>query len=143
MITQEKNNGHLTTEVLETEPTEKPGMVDVSANGNDLVESQTPERKNQEDVLDLDEIRAALEALLFVAHDPLTTEKLALVLEGVSKATIKMAMQTLQVEYDQANRGLQIMEVAGGFVMVTRPEHSSFIKRLGKTKASTKLSRRV
>ncbi len=141
MIIQEQTNGHLTSEVLETELTGEHSLLDVSANGNGLSESQTSESLNQEVILDLDEIRATLEALLFVSQDPLTVEKLASVLEGVPKTTIKMAMQALQVEYDQGRRGLQIMEVAGGFVMVTRPEQSSYIKRLGKTKASTKLSR--
>jgi segregation and condensation protein B len=68
-------------------------------------------------------------------------EKLASVLEGVPKSTLKTTMQALQDEYEQVGRGLQITEVAGGFVMVTRPEQSAAIKRLSKAKTSTKLSR--
>ncbi len=90
---------------------------------------------------DLEDIRATFEALLFVSHDPLTMEKFASVLDGVPKATLKTTMQTLQAEYDQIGRGLQITEVAGGFVMATRPEQGDAIKRLSKAKPSTKLSR--
>ena len=50
-------------------------------------------------------------------------------------------MHMLQAEYDQVGRGLQITEVAGGFVMATRPEQRDAIKRLSKAKTSTKLSR--
>ena len=56
-------------------------------------------------------------------------------------ATLKTTMQALQDDYAQVGRGLQISEVAGGFVMVTRPEQNVSIKRLSKAKVVTKLSR--
>ena len=139
MMINTVTNGHISTDVGEVESFESQDTVELSVNGNgvhEMADEPIPEMH-----WDLDDIKATFEALLFVSHDPLTMEKLASVLEGVPKATLKTTMQTLQAEYDQIGRGLQITEVAGGFVMATRPEQCGAIKRLSKAKTATKLSR--
>ncbi len=141
MMTHAVTNGHVSSEVIEVELSEHQDPLEDGMNGNSVVESDGADESLQDMQWDLEDIKATFEALLFVSHDPLTMEKLASVLEGVPKATLKTTMQTLQAEYDQLGRGLQITEVAGGFVMATRPEQSDAIKRLSKVKPSTKLSR--
>jgi segregation and condensation protein B len=141
MMTHAVTNGHVSSEVIEVELSEHHDAPDEGMNGNSVVESDGADESLHDMQWDLEDIKATFEALLFVSHDPLTMEKLASVLEGVPKATLKTTMQTLQAEYDQLGRGLQITEVAGGFVMSTRPEQSDAIKRLSKVKPSTKLSR--
>ena len=139
MMIDTVTNGHISTDVGEVESFESQDTVELSVNGNgvhEMADEPIPEMH-----WDQDDIKATFEALLFVSHDPLTMEKLASVLEGVPKATLKTTMQTLQAEYDQIGRGLQITEVAGGFVMATRPEQCGAIKRLSKAKTATKLSR--
>ncbi len=139
MMTQ--TNGHVSSEVVEAGLTENQDSLDTPVNGNGVGENTIDDDPIQDIHWDLDDIKATFEALLFVSHDPLTMEKLASVLEGVPKSTLKTIMQALQDEYEQVGRGLQITEVAGGFVMVTRPEHSAAVKRLSKAKTSAKLSR--
>jgi segregation and condensation protein B len=134
-------NGHISPEVVEGESFESQDSVDVEVNGNGACEHALGDDPTPDIHWDLDDIKATFEALLFVSHDPLTMEKLASVLEGVPKSTLKTTMQTLQAEYDQIGRGLQITEVAGGFVMATRPEQSGALKQLSKVKTATKLSR--
>ena len=130
-------NGDISPEVVEVASYENQDAVNGNGGGEHVkADEPAPERH-----WDLDDIKATFEALLFVSHDPLTMEKLGSVLEGVPKATLKTTMQTLQAEYDQIGRGLQITEVAGGFVMATRPEQSGAIKQLSKVKTATKLSR--
>jgi segregation and condensation protein B len=152
MITEALTNGHLTSDVLDTEVKDESALAESSENGHDAEEISenghdaegvtATEIVDQEPALDLDELKGAFEALLFVSHDPLSLEKLASVLEGVPKPSVKTAMQHLQAEYEASGRGLQILEVAGGYVMVTRPEHSLYIKRLtSKAKPSAKVSR--
>jgi len=155
---QALTNGDIPSEVVDVELSESQELLEVSVNGDvELTQSQVPldmpvngenvvEESMAEESIpemnwDLDEIKATFEALLFVSHDPLTMEKLASVIEGVPKATLKATMQTLQAEYEQTGRGLFITEVAGGFVMVTRPEQHVAIKRLSKAKTTSKLSR--
>lgn len=142
MITEALTNGHLISDVGDADLQEDSTLADASTNGHGSAEVTDPDTVSQEVALDLDELKGAFEAMLFVSHDPLSLEKLASVLEGVPKPSLKSAMQSLQAEYEASGRGLQIMEVAGGFVMVTRPEQSVYIKRLtSKAKPSAKVSK--
>jgi segregation and condensation protein B len=88
-----------------------------------------------------EELKPILEALLFVSHEPVTLERLTAALGMVSKAEVRQTLGQLQAEYEKAERGLQVSEIAGGFQMTTRPEYAPWIKSLGKTKGAPKLSR--
>ena len=87
------------------------------------------------------ELKAILESLLFVSAEPVPLERLMVALGTVSKSELKQAMQSLREDFDREGRGLQMVELAGGYQIVTRAEHASWIKRLAKAKASPKLSR--
>jgi len=91
--------------------------------------------------VDEHELEAILETLLFVSHEPITLDRLTAVLGGVGKAEVLQALENLRSNYEKNGRGLQISEVAGGFQLATRPEYAPWIKMLGKTKPSAKLSR--
>ncbi|WNM62476.1 SMC-Scp complex subunit ScpB [Candidatus Nitrospira neomarina] len=139
------SNGDQPSDTSDAEVTEDLTLSEASEvkdEGQDAEEAKDSGIVDQEPALDLGELKAAFEALLFVSHEPLSLEKLALVLEGVPKSSVKSAMQDLQAEYETSGRGLQILEVAGGYVMVTRPEQSLYIKRLtSKSKPAAKVSR--
>ena len=92
-------------------------------------------------VLDVREIKSILEALLFVSHEPITVEKLVTILEGVAKSQVVQTLRVMQTEYEQDERGLRLSEVAGGFLLTSKPEHGHYIRRLGKVKSVSKLSR--
>jgi segregation and condensation protein B len=87
------------------------------------------------------ELKAILESLLFVSAEPVPLERLMVVLGTVSKSELRQALQSLREDFDRAGRGLQMVELAGGFQIVTRAEHAPWIKRLARAKASPKLSR--
>jgi segregation and condensation protein B len=87
------------------------------------------------------ELKAILESLLFVSADPVPLERLMVVLGTVSKIELRQALQSLREDFDREGRGLQLVELAGGYQIVTRTEHAPWIKRLAKAKASPKLSR--
>jgi len=92
-------------------------------------------------VLEERELKAILESLLFVSAEPMPLERLMVALGTVSKSELKQALQSLREDCDREGRGLQMVELAGGYQMVTRTEHAPWIKRLAKAKASPKLSR--
>jgi segregation and condensation protein B len=87
------------------------------------------------------ELHAILETLLFVSHEPVTLDRLAAVLGGMSKSDVRQALERMKSDYERGDRGFQITEVAGGFQLATRPEYAPWIKALGKTKPAAKLSR--
>ncbi len=87
----------------------------------------------------ISEIVSIVEALVFVADEPLTTKILAEVLEE-DRETIESAIEELQNEYEQRMSGLQIREIAGGWQISTRTEFHEEIRKFLKTRPSAKLS---
>lgn len=143
MITQELTNGQLATEAQELDMIEEPHETESSTleSSEPAAEPSASMESQPNEELDSSEVKGAIEALLFMSHDPLTFEKLAGILEDVPRPVLKTILQSLQADYEDNERGLQIVEVAGGFQFVTRPEHSWAVKRLTKSKPATRLSR--
>jgi segregation and condensation protein B len=92
-------------------------------------------------LLDDRELKSVLEALLFVSQEPLSLDRLAMTIGDASKEAVLHALHELQGGYEYEQRGMQVVEIAGGWQMVTRPEHASWIRRLDKSKTAPKLSR--
>jgi segregation and condensation protein B len=86
------------------------------------------------------ELRATVEALIFASPEPLTPRQLGQVLAGVEKADWQQAIAELREEYTHEGRGLQLVEVAGGFQITTRPEHHDWVRELLDPKTPTRLS---
>lgn len=86
-------------------------------------------------------LKGIVEAILFVSGEPLSVDRLQGVVEGVSRAELMSALRALQADHAVEGRGLQVVEVAGGFQIATRPDCAPWIKRLEKAKAGAKLSR--
>jgi len=92
------------------------------------------------------ELKSILESLLFVSTEPLVLDQLARVLaleghEPVDKGQVLTILEKLQEEYREMGRGLQLVEVAGGYQLTTRPEHASWIKQLHTVRIASRLSR--
>lgn len=87
------------------------------------------------------ELTAILEALLFVAGEPLTVARLASIIGSVSKAEVEQALSIFQTELNRESRGIQLVQVAGGYRLVTKADYAPWLKRLDKAKATQRLSR--
>lgn len=74
------------------------------------------------------QLRKALECVLFVATKPLPLEEIARILEVPLNEAL-MLLNELAVEYERRS-GLAVVEVAGGWRMVTRPEFAPYISRI-------------
>jgi segregation and condensation protein B len=86
-------------------------------------------------------LKSALEALIFASEKPLAPEELKKVLDNLDTGEIRKAVDELKAEYEQANRGVRIIEVAGGYQMVTAAAFASFLKKLYKERKGDKLSK--
>ncbi len=82
---------------------------------------------------------AVVEALIFVADEPINVKLLAEVL-GEDRETIEAAIEQLQAEYEQRSSGLQLREIAGGWQISTRTEYHDEVRRFLKTRPNAKLS---
>jgi segregation and condensation protein B len=79
------------------------------------------------------ELKAVLEAVVYVMNEPMPAAQIAEAL-GRDKKEVEEALRQLVEESAQSGRGLFIREVAGGYQMATKPEHHeairSFVKNL-------------
>jgi segregation and condensation protein B len=81
-----------------------------------------------------------LEALLFAAGtDGLATEEIADILQ-LSYDETKSVCEELQRSFDERQSGLQVVELAGTWQLVTRPEHALVLRRMATAPSSTNLS---
>jgi segregation and condensation protein B len=87
------------------------------------------------------EIKPVIEALMFVSGDPISIDRLHDVLTEVEKPRIRALLEELRLDYAQSNRGLQVVEVAGGYQITTRIEMAPWIKEMEKVKAEARLSK--
>jgi len=85
-------------------------------------------------------IKAVIEALLFASEKPLMLEQIRDVLDNLATDEIRKNLGELKDEYEKSGRGMRIVEVAGGFQMITAPVFASFLRKLYKGKRAEKLS---
>ncbi|HET7747195.1 MAG TPA: SMC-Scp complex subunit ScpB [Vicinamibacteria bacterium] len=86
------------------------------------------------------EVRAVLEALVYASPHPITAREIAQVLPNVAKDVWKAALEELKADYARESRGLQLVEVASGWQITTRPEYHEYIRELLDPRAPSRLS---
>ncbi len=87
----------------------------------------------------LEDLRGALEAVLFAGGDPLTEAQLREILQ-TDAATTRKLLSALSEELSARGSGLMLKETAGGWQMVTRSELFPYVERLSQ-ETNRKLSR--
>jgi len=85
------------------------------------------------------ELKAILEALIFASPDPLTPKAIFKLLDSEPREDIQAALAALKQDYERPG-GLQLVEVAGGYQIVTRPELHEWVRRLFHERTTQKLS---
>jgi segregation and condensation protein B len=85
------------------------------------------------------ELKGVIEALLFVAEEPLPFKQLC-ELTGRPESDVRTTLNELTAEYEAPSRGLEVREIAGGWRISTRPEHHEFIRKYLKSRPSARLS---
>jgi segregation and condensation protein B len=95
----------------------------------------------QAEAIDARELKAILEAVLFVSPEPVPVARLMSILGTVSKAEVVQALGVLEHDLDREGRGIQLVQVAGGYRLVTKQEYGPWLKRMDKAKTAQKLSR--
>ena len=85
------------------------------------------------------EVKAIVEALIFASPEPITPKRLCRLLSEEPKEDVLAAIESLKADYE--NRpGLQLVEVAGGYQIVTRSELNDWVRRLFHEVSTSKLT---
>src|SRR5438552_8835023 len=85
------------------------------------------------------EIKAILEALIFASPEPLTPKQIYKLLDTEPKEDVQAALAELKNDYKRSG-GIQLVEVAGGYQIVTRPDLHEWVRRLFHERSTQKLT---
>jgi len=99
-----------------------------------------PAEGEEASVLPPQQIRAVLEALVFASPQPITPREITRVLQGVAREDWERELEGLRADYARDERGLQLVEVAGGHQITTRPEYNDWVRELIDPRTPTRLS---
>jgi segregation and condensation protein B len=89
-------------------------------------------------------LKAQLEAIIYAAETPITTDQLSqLVKESVTadgaadeaevKSRVRASLEELVSDYGSADHGIEIRQVAGGYRMSTKPEQHEMVRSFAKS----------
>jgi segregation and condensation protein B len=84
---------------------------------------------------------AALEALLFSSHHPLTAGRVGELLNLDSTRPVRAAIRQLNRVYAETGRSFRIEQVAGGYQMLTLPQFGDLLKSMHQKEVDAKLSK--
>ena len=87
-----------------------------------------------------EQAKAIVEALIFAAESPLKASALAGYLDAENGNAVDEIVAALNEEYESSGHALQIVRVAGGYQMTTRPEYAGWIRKMYEGRTSQKLS---
>lgn len=82
---------------------------------------------------------ARLEAILFVAREPLAEKKLAALAE-ISSRQVRGLIQKLNTFYDTVSRAFCVVEIAGGWQLRTRQQFATWLLRLQEVPVEVRLT---
>lgn len=109
---------------------------DTSIDMDALLSGAEPEPAPLEDA----QLRAVIEAIVYVAEEPLTLAQLAAALSEPQDRVRKVLDQVI-ADFEKPEHGVTVREVAGGYKMATKPEHHDAVRAFVKSlKPPLKLS---
>jgi segregation and condensation protein B len=84
-----------------------------------------------------------IEALIFASDSPLPGKKIREIVPEIStEKQVKKIIEQIDERYEKQNSPLKIIELAGGYQIVTRENYSSWISQLYKSRSRAKLTRK-
>lgn len=85
-------------------------------------------------------LKDVIESLIFVSLEPLNLEKIKSICTEFADEEIEDAIQELVESYASNDRGIQIIQAAGGYLFSTKSEHDQWVRRLLSLEQTSKLS---
>ena len=79
-------------------------------------------------------IKPVLESLLFVSEEPIRLETLIHLLPEWNEEEIQEGIRQIQTETEDLERGVELVQVAGGYQFRTKPKWAEWVNRLKKVK---------
>ncbi len=84
-------------------------------------------------------VESVIEAILFASDESLSATKLAAIIEITTKQ-VNEAVRTLNEKYKAGNHAFRIVQIAGGYQMLTLSPYNHWLKSLLRARSESKLS---
>ena len=85
--------------------------------------------------------KRAVEAMLFAAEGPMTTQQIAAVLPDATLTFVENILRELEIEYRSEHRAFEIQRIAGGVQIVTCPDVARWVEKLHRSGTRPRLSK--
>lgn len=79
--------------------------------------------------MERESLKSIVESLLFVADEPVTVQRLGEAIESADRSEISSVLRDLKTELDVGDKGIRLVEVAGGFQLRTAKENADWVKK--------------
>ena len=89
--------------------------------------------------MELKELEAVIEGILFAAGDPVGVERICLTLDQ-DKETVDAVCQRLADRYSYERRGIRLVHLDNNWQMCSAPEHAELIRKTFESRKPAKLS---
>lgn len=98
-----------------------------------------------EEITDRDEgaeptVESVAEAVLFASDEPLSADRLAVIVGAGTVKDIRKCIENLNEKYEAGNFAFRIEQIAGGYQMMTLGRYNHWLKKLLRARTDTKLS---
>jgi segregation and condensation protein B len=78
-------------------------------------------------------LKALIEAIIYVAPEPVTLDAVVKSLEGEERERVKEKLRELMEDFERPQHGVQIRQIAGGYKFSTKPEHHDVLRKFVKS----------
>ena len=102
----------------------------------------TDHGQQTEPMLNDETLRALIEAIIYVAPEPVSLDAMLKTLQGEEQERVKAKLEELIADFQQAQHGIQVRQVAAGYKFSSKPEHHEVLRKFVKSlKPSIRLSK--
>ncbi len=129
-----------TQELQPTQPAQATTPVEQIPAQETPVAPALPASADEPTLLQSEDLQKIIETLLFITDRPVKVSRLVDVIENTTAKEVREAIHRLQDDYTVRGSAVQILEIAGGFQMCTKPEYGRWVRRLYNEKMTTRLS---
>lgn len=92
-----------------------------------------PQQRKKKIMLNDETLKALIEAIIYVAPEPVSLDSIVKSLDGEERERVKTALNELVGDYELPVRGIEIRQVAGGYKFSSKPEHHEVVRKFVKS----------
>ncbi len=91
------------------------------------------------DTLEMREVEAALEGILFASGEPVAVERICMAME-MDRPTVELVLQKLADYYAYERRGMRLLKMEDSYQLCSAPEYGDVIRRAFEVRKPARLS---